>query len=563
MRYIKQILLKNKWYTLTYLFLGIAIAFFANYKATYFQSVIDGLANGTTTLLELLLYGGILLLSFLLGYAQEYPGKQLEHGIFLDFKLLSLQKISKIDYLNYQSLGTGELTQRIENGSEAGKNMIYNFWFRLIQELFPTILFSIFFIYKISTPITIALLAGYLVIFLITNILLKTLYQLKEKILVNEEKMNHFLVRGFMELTVFRLNRQFSSEYKKANGAKKEIVSSKVKMTMIHEAFFTIFAILVAIIDVAILLYAWNSKSLSIGSVVALIALVENAYTPIAIFNVVFVQYKLDKAAFQRFELFLTSKEDPQLDQGVKPAPIDGSITIKGLHFDYGNRCLFEHLDLSIAPGEKIALVGESGSGKSTLVKLMLGLLKYSEGSICYSNQELKDLCLNQLYTQISYISQEVPIFDGTLRENLVFDKPIADSKLITVLKNVELLPLLSSMPDGLNTAVGEKGMTLSGGERQRLALARVWLHQTPVVILDEVTSAMDSLTAELVMSRLLQQLQDHTVIAIAHQLQSIRAYDRILVFKRGEIIAQGTFDKLLATNDYFYELYSSNSKKG
>ena len=152
------------------------------------------------------------------------------------------------------------------------------------------------------------------IIFIVTNLLLKFLYQIKEKILNNEEALNRFLVRGFTEMLVFRMARQFPHEAKKAAAARKDIVASKTKMTMIHEAFFTIFALLVACLDIGILFYARQVQSLSIGSVVTLITLIDNAYTPIAIFNVLYVQYKLDKTAYRRFEDFLNLKEDDQLE---------------------------------------------------------------------------------------------------------------------------------------------------------------------------------------------------------------------------------------------------------
>lgn len=144
----------------------------------------------------------------------------------------------------------------------------------------------------------------------------------------------------------------------------------------------TIFVLLVAMLDIGVLFYAWSDKSRTVGSVVALIALIENAYMPIAIFNVLYVQYKLNKASHARFEEFL-----------------------------------------SVRKGEKVAFVGESGSGKSTLVKILLGLLKYQAGQIYLDGMELKDICLDELYSRVSYLSQDTPVFDGTIRENIVFEK--------------------------------------------------------------------------------------------------------------------------------------------
>ena len=559
MRYIKEILKKNRIWVLVYIGLGIFNAFMANYKADYFQKVIDGLADRTLAFTGVATYGFILLVNYCMNYLDNYPEKKLEHGIYLDFKLLSLRKISTIDYTEYQKIGTGKLVQRIENGSSAGRNVLFNFWLCLIRDLLPTIVFSVYFIWKIDKKVTYVLFIGYMLIFIITNILLKFLYKIKEKILNSEELLNHYLVRGFMEMLIFRMSKQFPNEIKKTNNAKESIVSAKVKMNMIHEAFFTIFALLVAMLDIGILFYAWKTQNLTVGSVVALIALIENAYTPIAIFNVLYVQYKLDKASYKRFEEFLGLKDDDQLRNGNAISAAVGEIAIKNLSFQYEERRIIDDLSLSIKKGEKIAFVGESGSGKSTLIKILLGLLKYNQGEVRLGDMELSGICLNDLYDRVSYLSQDAPVFDGTIKENLVFEKKVLEEQMLDALSEVQLSHLVENLAEGLNTEIGEKGTCLSGGEKQRLALARLWFEDSELVILDEATSAMDNLTEENVMKSVMQKMEDKTVIAIAHRLNSIAGFDRIILFREGKIVGQGTFEELLRTDSYFMDLYNAN----
>ena len=559
MRYIKEILKKNRIWVLVYIGLGIFNAFIANYKADYFQKVIDGLADRTLAFTGVATYGFILLVNYCMNYLDNYPEKKLEHGIYLDFKLLSLRKISTIDYTEYQKIGTGKLVQRIENGSTAGRNVLFNFWLCLIRDLLPTIVFSVYFIWKIDKKVTYVLFVGYMLIFIITNILLMFLYKIKEKILNSEELLNHYLVRGFMEMLIFRMSKQFPNEIKKTNNAKESIVSAKVKMNMIHEAFFTIFALLVAMLDIGILFYAWKTQNLTVGSVVALIALIENAYTPIAIFNVLYVQYKLDKASYKRFEEFLGLKDDDQLRNGNAISAAVGEIAIKNLSFQYGERRIIDDLSLSIKKGEKIAFVGESGSGKSTLIKILLGLLKYNQGEVRLGDMELRGICLNDLYDRVSYLSQDAPVFDGTIKENLVFEKKVLEEQMLDALSEVQLSHLVENLAEGLNTEIGEKGTCLSGGEKQRLALARLWFEDSELVILDEATSAMDNLTEENVMKSVMQKMEDKTVIAIAHRLNSIAGFDRIILFREGKIVGQGTFEELLRTDSYFMDLYNAN----
>jgi len=164
-------------------------------------------------------------------------------------------------------------------------------------------------------------------------------------------------------------------------------------------------------------------------------------------------------------------------------------------------------------------------------------------------------------YDCITYITQESPIFDGTLRENLVFDKNVEDYEIIKALEQVELLDLYNKLENGLDTELGERGTALSGGERQRLALARLWFSQANIIILDEATSAMDNITEEIVMNRVMDLLRTQTVIVIAHRLNSIRKFEHIVVLREGRIVGQDSFNKLLENNAYFKDLYYASTR--
>lgn len=556
MNYLKEIARKNKLWICIYISLGIGLSFLSNYNISFFQKLIDKFTDGTLSLPVILLYGGLLLLLCVGNYLDEYPMQKLNNGIYLDLKLLALYKTNRIDYLAYQSMGTGKLIQRVENGAMAGKNILCQFWFKIARELLPSALFSLFFIYRLNHVIAYTVACGYLLVFLITNLLLKLLYRMKERVLDNEELLNHFLTRGFMEMVVFRLNRKFGAEIKKAEKARDQIVRSKIGISFIHEAFFAAFAILITLIKAALIIYAWYTRSISIGSVVALLTLVDNAYTPIAIFNVLFVQFRLDSSAFGRYAEFLDLPEESRLFEGNTLPEFHGDISIRRAVFSYHDMPVLKEVSLSISPGERVALAGNSGSGKSTLIKLIAGLLKTKEGSILIDGNDLNRLNLDSYYRHITYIPQESPVFDGTLRENLFFDASFPDEDAIRILCKVQLKGWFDNLPDGLDTQLGEKGIKLSGGERQRLALARLWFSSSRLIILDEATSAMDNVTEELVMNEVLSLTSGKNIIAIAHRLNSIRSFDRIILLKNGKLEGDGSFSDLMTYNPYFQELY-------
>ena len=561
MKHYLDILNNKKVLIIIYVLLGVVLALLNSFSASYFQKVLDDFSSNKLSITTLLIYSFVLIIICGLNYADEYPGCKLSESIYLDFKLKALKKMSTIDYKYYQSLGTGNLVQKIETGANAGKSIVFNFYFKVLRELIPSIFFSLLFIAAIDKNIMIYIGIGYILVFIITNMLLKYLYNIKAHILNNEEIFNKYVIRGFMELVVFRTNKRFPSEITKAEEASREIVNSKTKMKMIHEAFFAIFALFITVIKVIIIFISWKGNALSAGAVVALIALIDKAYSPVAIFNVLFVQYKLDKSAFKRYTDLLEMPDEVKLNSGKRVNSIDvkGNIYFDKVCFSYGNKNIFEDLSFKIQGGSYVAFVGESGSGKSTIVKQIIGLLKADKGNIFVDGNNLSEVNLNDFYNYVSYTSQEAPIFDGNLRENIIFDKDISDSEVLSALKSVGLSSFYSSLSKGLDTEVGEKGVMLSGGERQRLALARVFFGAAKIVILDEATSAMDNVTEELVIKNVMEQLKNKTVITIAHRLNIIKEYEVIYVFKEGKIVGKGNFKELLESNQYFQQLWNAS----
>jgi len=557
MKHLKIVAANHKSLIAVFIAMGLVWTFMHSFVPRYFQTVVDNFTDGTLTITNIVIYGMAMIGLYILAYLYNYPDRKLSQSIELSLKLAALSKVSVIDYLSYVKLGTGTLIQRIENGSAAGRNILFGFYLRLASELLPTMVFSIVFIFTINRVVMITVLLGYIIVFIVTNLLLKALYRVKERILDNEEKFNHFLVRGFMEMVVFRVNRRFAREMYKAEAASREILTGTVKMRMVHEAFFTIFAILIGFVKIGIIVYGWRAGALTIGQIVALVLLVDNAYQPIAIINVDYIQYKLDKITFGRYTEFLDAKEETRLVCGRILPGISGDILFSRVKFSYNERELFCDLNLGIGPRASTAFVGESGSGKSTAVKLLAGLLMPDEGEITVDGFDLKQANLNSYYQHIAYLPQEPSIFDGTLRENLIFDEAVDDEALLSAIAKVKLDGLYSKLEKGLDTPLGERGVSLSGGERQQLALARLWFSDAAVIIFDEATSAIDNLTEEAVMGNVMALLQGKTIIAIAHRLDSVKAFDDIIVFQDGCVVERGRFDELIDKRQYFYELYT------
>lgn len=554
MKLYKEVLKKYKDMIIIYIVIGIIINFLNVFEINLLEKIIDSFTNNTLTIFLILFYGFIMLINLIIGYIENYPERQLLNGLPLSFKLQALKKMKTIEYSEYQKLGTGIISERVSEGSTAAANSLMNFWFKLFRYLIPTALFSLIYIAKIDLRLLVFVLIGYVVVMIITKILLKKLYSIKEKVLVSSELLNKHLIRGFMELVIFRTNKKYDSEIKITEKGINNIVDGKTKIKLIHEIFFTAFGILVAFLKIGILLYAFYNKNLTVGEIVAIITLLGKAYEPIAIFNVEFIDYRLNKVALNRYLKLLDLKDCSNIDNGLN-IKVNGNIEFKNVFFNYPNKKVLDDISFNIEKNTSVAFVGETGSGKSTIIKLLSGLIKPKKGQILIDNQELDKINLDSYYDYLSYISQDSIIFDGTLKENIVFDKRVNDEEIEKVLKLVCLDKFYEKLPDKLDTELGEKGILLSGGERQRIALARIFFDNSKIVILDEATSAMDNITEKEVMKNLKKYLKDKTFIIIAHRLDTIKDANNIFVVLDGKIIDKGTYNDLKQNNKYFKEL--------
>ena len=560
MKLFKEVIKNNLKMIVFYVMIGVVINFLDLYLVTYYQKILDAFQFGTLTILPLVIYGVLLIVSTILGYVENYPEQQVKNKLYLDFKLQSLKKMNTIDYLSYQKIGTGRLTQKVEDGAEASRDVMVDFWLKIMRWLLPTALFSLIFIYQVKKEFVLFIIAGYVVVIIVSNVILKKLYSLKEKILFNQEFLNKHLVRGFMELVVFRTNKKFDTEIQVSKDGIKNIVDGKTKIKLVHELFFSLFALIVNVLQVLVLAYAVLKSNLSVGAIVTVIALLGKAYEPIAIFNVEYVDYKLNKVTVKKYLELLDLKDDENLTSGNVIKNVNGKLEFKDVTFGYSDKKIVDGLSFGIESGRSVAFVGESGSGKSTIIKLIIGLLKNQEGKILVDGKDLSKINLNSFYDHVSYVSQEVPVFDGTLRENLVFDKKVTDEEIVKVLNLVCLDKFYERLENGLDTELGEKGIRMSGGERQRLALARLFFDDAKIIILDEATSAMDNVTEKEVMKNVLDYLTNKTILIIAHRLETIKDVDEIFVLEDGVIVETGTYKSLIKKDGYFKKLY--NAKK-
>jgi len=237
------------------------------------------------------------------------------------------------------------------------------------------------------------------------------------------------------------------------------------------------------------------------------------------------------------------------------------SLEFSDLSFRHltGKTNALNEINFSVKDGETIAFVGPSGSGKTTLVKLLVGLYQPVIGEVLYNGISSREIDLDQLREKIGFVTQDTQLFSGTIRENLQFVRPGAtDEECLRVLEQAACQTLLARADKGLDSVIGEGGVKVSGGEKQRLSIARALLRKPDILVFDEATSSLDSLTEEEITGTIrdVSELTNHITILIAHRLSTIRHADRIYVLEKGQIIEQGGHMELLAEKGLYYAMW-------
>lgn len=404
--------------------------------------------------------------------------------------------------------------------------------------------------------IPIPLLAGGALAYTLTA---KLRYRGQRKASSAMNAMLHDNLAGIRQIKTYVREEHQHERFNEASRQLQRATLVVMRVWAVYNPSMSLFASAGLVIVVAFGAQAVLNHEMSVGDLTSFLLLTGFLYEPIGRLHQLNQILQAGRAAGERvFEILDEPAEvETAAGSGSVLTRISGDVEFQGVGFCYRSEIpVLNDISLHASPGETVALVGETGAGKSTLVQMLIRFYEYDSGDILLDKTPIKQFPRRHLRDSVGLVTQESFLFNGTLRENLLFGKPEASSEEIaSVLETANASSFVSRLPEGLETIVGERGIKLSVGEKQRIAIARMLLKNPPVLILDEATASVDTETERQIQEALERLMQRRTCFVIAHRLSTVRNADQILVLDRGRIVERGRHSELLALNGIYTKL--------
>ena len=503
---------------------------------------------------------------------EQYINSWISQKIIYDMRNQMYDHLQHMPHAFFTNEKQGDIITRMNSDINGVSSVISVMLTSLVSNVL-TVATCVFYLFYTDWRLAVVGLVVLPLLILPTKSVGKKRWELVSEAKEKQDELNQHVdetlsVSGSMLVKLFTKEKVEYEKFRKINNETTKITIREQRAGSWFHVFLGMFiqiAPLLIYFAGGFLIISNTDKGLTVGDISVVVALVNRLYQPVRQLLDLQVDFVRSLALFNRiFEYFDRKCDIENPENPVKP-PLDNcTVEFKDVHFAYETgREVLKGVSFFVPNGQMYAIVGTSGAGKSTVIGMIPRLYDVTGGSVAVAGTDVRDFDLAYLRTNIGIVTQDTYLFNGTILENLLYAKPgAAMEEIENACKTANIYDFINSLPDKFNTLVGNRGLKLSGGEKQRVSIARVVLKNPKILILDEATSSLDSISENLIQSALNNVMNGRTSIVIAHRLSTVIAADKIMVLENGVITETGTHDELLLKSDKYRLLYETQFKK-
>ncbi|MFF2587229.1 ABC transporter ATP-binding protein [Peribacillus butanolivorans] len=497
----------------------------------------------------------------LLNYFNSYIVSKVGQKAIMDLRNSMYEHIQRLDMKFFDKNRTGDLMSRLTNDVNLLQQLISSSMLQVVTDTVTFVAVAVYMLF-INWKLTIVLLFTFPFMFYITRVFGKRIRMSFRSVQSSAGDISNQLQDSIsgMRLIQSFTNEEFES--KRFAERNHENMVANIKSVRLRSMFGPVIDLLNNIGLVAVIVFgAWQvmEGAFTVGLIVAFLAYLRLLQSPVRNFSRVISIVQQSAAAFERItEIMETQPEISDKGNAIELPSIKKQIEFQSIDFAYDESVpVLSNLNLTMKAGQITALVGSSGAGKSTITNLLIRFYDPQQGTIKMDGLDIRDVSLKSIRSQMGIVSQDIILFNGSIRDNIVYGKLDAtDDEITESAKAANAHDFIRAFPNGYDSQIGERGVKLSGGQKQRIAIARALLKNPQIIILDEATAALDTESEHLIQEALSRLLVSRTSIVIAHRLSTVQNADQIIVLEKGSVHEKGTHEQLLTSNGRYRQLH-------
>lgn len=515
---------------------------------------------------------GVLIIANLISVVESYVNVWMAENITFDMRNKMYSHLQRMSHRFFTTSKQGDIITRMTSDIGGVQSVLTGTWTNILQNI-ATLTVALVTMYT-KSPLLATIGIVVVPLFILPT---KRVGKRRWEITLESRKHNddiNQILNETLSVSGQLLSKLFVTEayefdcYQEAN---KQMIRLNIKESMAGKWFrvvinvFTNIGPMLIYLVGGILIIEYGNTDLTIGDITVMVALLGRMYGPVNSLLNIQVDVIRSMALFDRiFEYFDLPVEIDNNPQAIKPESFTGELVFEDVSFHYDpDQPILNDVSFELKPGSSVAIVGPSGAGKSTIINLIPRLYDVTGGRILLDGIDIRKLDLAYLRQHIGVVTQDTYLFNGTIRENLLYAKPDAtQAEIEKACSEANIHAFISGLPKGYDTVVGNRGMKLSGGEKQRLSIARIILRKPGLIIFDEATSSLDSISEHAIQAAIEPILAKSTSLIIAHRLSTILSADEILVLEKGKIVERGDHETLVKKGGIYTDLYETQMKQ-